>query len=127
MLKRTLTKQSAKTARRLELLISGMAGTYGDLQGIVGRSLPGLHGIGVPRNDASKTTERPATSNSCRAFNRAIDCPLGAHAGPDYAWRGKNRDAQTQIVEPQSLEPSCNCAFLLAVRLVGGSRTESNF
>lgn len=49
--KRTLTKQWAKRQRRLELLMTGSAGLYGDFQGIVGRSLPELQGLSVPQVD----------------------------------------------------------------------------
>ena len=47
--KRALTKHWAKRERRLELLMSGTAGMYGDLQGLAGRSMPELHGLQVPR------------------------------------------------------------------------------
>jgi hypothetical protein len=49
--KRTLTKQWAKRQRRLELLMTGSAGLYGDFQAIVGRSLPELQGLSVPLLD----------------------------------------------------------------------------
>jgi hypothetical protein len=49
--KRTLTKQWAKRQRRLELLMTGSAGLYGDFQAIVGRSLPELQGLSLPELD----------------------------------------------------------------------------
>lgn len=47
--KRALIRHWAKRERRLELLMSGTAGMYGDLQGLAGRSMPELHGLEVPR------------------------------------------------------------------------------
>ena len=47
--KRALTKHWAKRERRLELLMSGTAGMYGDLQGLAGRSMPELHGLQIPQ------------------------------------------------------------------------------
>jgi len=47
--KRALTKHWAKRQRRLELLMNGTAGMYGDLQGLAGRSMPELHGLQIPR------------------------------------------------------------------------------
>lgn len=47
--KRALTKHWAKRARRLELLMNGTAGMYGDLQGLAGRSMPELHGLQIPQ------------------------------------------------------------------------------
>jgi hypothetical protein len=46
--KRAISKQWAKRQRRLELLMSGTAGMYGDLQGIVGKSIPELDGLTMP-------------------------------------------------------------------------------
>jgi hypothetical protein len=54
--RRVLTKQWAKRQRRLELLMTGTAGMYGDFQGIVGRSLPELQGLSIAQlDDASKS------------------------------------------------------------------------
>jgi hypothetical protein len=47
--KRALTKHWARRQRRLELLMTGTAGLYGDFQGIVGRSLPELQGLTIPQ------------------------------------------------------------------------------
>ena len=47
--KRALTKHWAKRARRLEMLMNGTAGMYGDLQGLAGRSMPELHGLQIPQ------------------------------------------------------------------------------
>jgi len=47
--KRALTKHWAKRQRGLELLMNGTAGMYGDLQGIVGRSMPEVQGLQLPR------------------------------------------------------------------------------
>jgi hypothetical protein len=63
--KRTLTKQWARRQRRLELLMTGTAGMYGDFQGIVGRSLPELQGLSIPQlDDGSKSepSEEPGTT-----------------------------------------------------------------
>ncbi|MGC2173102.1 MAG: DUF2130 domain-containing protein [Candidatus Sulfotelmatobacter sp.] len=46
--KRAISKQWAKRQRRLELLMNGTAGMYGDLQGIVGKSIPELDGLTMP-------------------------------------------------------------------------------
>jgi hypothetical protein len=47
--KRAFTRAWAKRQRRLELLMTGTAGMYGDFQGIVGRTLPELEGLQVPQ------------------------------------------------------------------------------
>lgn len=57
--KRALTKHWAKRQRRLELLMNGTAGMYGDLQGIVGRSMPELHGLQVPQLGDGMDLETP--------------------------------------------------------------------
>lgn len=46
--RRALTKQWAKRQRRIELLTSGAAGLYGDLQTIVGSSMPEVQGLTLP-------------------------------------------------------------------------------
>ena len=43
--KRALTKHWAKRERRLELLMNGTAGMYGDLQGIAGKTLQEIEGL----------------------------------------------------------------------------------
>jgi len=45
--KRVMTKQWAKRQRRLELLVTGTAGLCGDLQGIVGSSMPEVQGLSI--------------------------------------------------------------------------------
>jgi len=55
--KRAQTKHWARRQRRLELLMTGTAGMYGDLQGIVGRSLPELQGLSVPQLDDGSNSE----------------------------------------------------------------------
>jgi hypothetical protein len=45
--KRAMTKQWARRQRRLELLMAGTAGMYGDLQGIVGSSMPEVQGLNI--------------------------------------------------------------------------------
>jgi hypothetical protein len=45
--KRAMTKQWAKRQRRLELLVTGTAGMYGDFQGIVGSSMPEVQGLNM--------------------------------------------------------------------------------
>jgi hypothetical protein len=61
--RRLLTKQWAKRQRRLELLMSGAAGLYGDFQAVVGRSLPELQGLSIPQlEDGSKSA--PADERS---------------------------------------------------------------
>jgi hypothetical protein len=47
--KRAFTKHWAKRQRRLELLMTGTAGMYGDFQGIVGRTMPEVQGLEVPQ------------------------------------------------------------------------------
>jgi hypothetical protein len=55
--KRALTKHWAKRARRLEMLMNGTAGMYGDLQGLAGRSMPELHGLQIPQLAEGVDTE----------------------------------------------------------------------
>jgi hypothetical protein len=55
--KRALMKHWAKRERRLELLMSGTAGMYGDLQGLAGRSMPELHGLNIPQLDDGSKSE----------------------------------------------------------------------
>ena len=50
--KRSMSKHWAKRERHLELLLSGTAGMYGDLQGIVGKSLPEVDGLKLPALEA---------------------------------------------------------------------------
>lgn len=57
--KRAFIKHWAKRERRLELLMSGTAGMYGDLQGLAGRSMPELHGLEVPRLSEGADPEPP--------------------------------------------------------------------
>jgi hypothetical protein len=57
--KRALTKHWAKRQRRLELLMNGTAGMYGDFQGIVGRSMPELEGLQVPQLDEGTDLDPP--------------------------------------------------------------------
>lgn len=62
--KRLLSKQWAKRQRQLEQLMSGAAGMYGDLQGIVGKSIPELQGLTLPLLDGGiepKTPQGPDT------------------------------------------------------------------
>lgn len=61
--KRATNRVWAKRQRRLELLMTGTAGMYGDLQGIVGKSLPEPHGLTAPRLDdeLGLETEEPDT------------------------------------------------------------------
>jgi hypothetical protein len=55
--KRSMSKQWAKRERNLELLLSGAAGMYGDLQGIVGKALPELDGLSLPALEAATGTQ----------------------------------------------------------------------
>jgi hypothetical protein len=55
--KRALMKHWAKRERRLELLMSGTAGMYGDLQGLAGRSMPELQGLNIPQLDDGSKSE----------------------------------------------------------------------
>jgi hypothetical protein len=55
--KRSMNKHWAKRERHLELLLSGAAGMYGDLQGIVGKSLPELDGLKLPALEAATGTQ----------------------------------------------------------------------
>jgi hypothetical protein len=61
--KRALTKQWARRQRRLELLMTATAGMYGDLQGIVGRTLPELQGLEMPALDHGAKSE--ASEETC--------------------------------------------------------------
>lgn len=55
--KRAMTKHWAKRERHLELLLTGAAGMYGDLQGIVGKSLPELDGLRLPAAETTTITQ----------------------------------------------------------------------
>jgi len=57
--KRAFTRAWAKRQRRLELLMTGTAGMYGDFQGIVGRSMPELRGLQVPQLDDGMGLDPP--------------------------------------------------------------------
>jgi hypothetical protein len=46
--KRALTKQWAKRQQRIELLITGTASLYGEIQSIVGSSMPEVEGLTLP-------------------------------------------------------------------------------
>lgn len=61
--RRLLTKQWAKRQRRIELLMSGAAGLYGDFQAVVGRSLPELQGLSIPQLEEGSKSE-PADGRS---------------------------------------------------------------
>jgi len=52
----------AKRQRRLEMLMNGSAGMYGDPQGIAGRSMPELHGLQMPRLAEGMDVEPPSGS-----------------------------------------------------------------
>jgi hypothetical protein len=69
--KRTLTKQWAKRQRRLELLMTGSAGLYGDFQAIVGRSLPELQGLSLPELDGGSGLESSEEPGADEGGNRA--------------------------------------------------------
>lgn len=45
---RALTKQWGKRQRRIEMLITGTASMYGEIQGIVGSSMPEVEGLTLP-------------------------------------------------------------------------------
>jgi len=62
--KRALTKHWARRQRRLELLMTGTAGLYGDFQGIVGRSLPELHGLTIPELEDGINSEASGEAES---------------------------------------------------------------
>ena len=57
--KRALTKHWAKRQRRLELLMNGTAGMWGDLQGLAGRSMPELHGLRLGEGMDLETPDGP--------------------------------------------------------------------
>jgi hypothetical protein len=57
--KRAFTRAWAKRQRRLELLMTGTAGMYGDFQGIVGRSMPELQGLQAPQLDDGMGLDPP--------------------------------------------------------------------
>lgn len=45
--KRVITRQWAKREKQIEQALSGMTGMYGDLQGIIGNTLPEVDGMGL--------------------------------------------------------------------------------
>jgi len=75
--KRSMNKHWAKRECQLELLLSGAAGMYGDLQGIVGESLPELEGLKLPALEAAAATQSLALNESSE--------PAVAKAEPDAA------------------------------------------
>lgn len=69
--KRAQTKQWARRQRRLELLMTGTAGMYGDLQGIVGRSLPELQGLDIPELDGGSKSKASEESGAAEGGDHA--------------------------------------------------------
>jgi hypothetical protein len=55
--KRAINKHWGRRQRQLDLLLSGAAGMYGDLQGIVGKSLPEIEGFELPSLEEGTATE----------------------------------------------------------------------
>jgi hypothetical protein len=63
--KRVMTKQWAKRQCRLDLMMRGTAGMYGDLQGIVGGSMPEVQGLNVLQlGDEVNSTATEAPDNT---------------------------------------------------------------
>jgi hypothetical protein len=55
--KRATHKHWARRERQLDLLLTSTAGMYGDLQGIVGKSLPELDGLKLPAGETTTITQ----------------------------------------------------------------------
>lgn len=55
--KRAINKHWGRRQRQLDLLLSGASGMYGDLQGIVGKSLPEINGLELPGLNEETATE----------------------------------------------------------------------
>lgn len=57
--KRATTRQWAKRQRQIELLMTSTAGMHGDLQGIVGKTMPEIEGLTTPLLAAGDVPEPP--------------------------------------------------------------------
>jgi hypothetical protein len=57
--KRALTKKWAKQQRRIEILMTELSSTWGDLQGIVGKGMAELDGLVVSRLDDGTALKPP--------------------------------------------------------------------
>ena len=52
--KRAAARQFAARDKQIERVVAGMAGMYGDLQGLVGPSLPTVDGLALPEPDGGR-------------------------------------------------------------------------
>ena len=53
--KKAITKQWAKREEQIERVMQATAGMYGDLQGIAGKTIQEIEGLGIPLLDTPKT------------------------------------------------------------------------
>jgi hypothetical protein len=53
--KKAITKQWAKREEQIERVMQATAGMYGDLQGIAGKTIQEIEGLGLPLLDHPKT------------------------------------------------------------------------
>ena len=65
--RRAMQRIWAKREKQIERAVASTAGLYGDLQGIIGASLPELVGLAMPRLNSSEldADQIPSTSRQC--------------------------------------------------------------
>ena len=59
--RKTMTRLWAKREEQIRGVIESTAGMYGDLQGIAGRTLQEIEGLGIPLLDTPKTDSEKET------------------------------------------------------------------
>jgi len=57
--KKAAARQFAVRDKQLERMTLSLAGMYGDLQGLVGPSLPTVEGLALPEPEAAEVTDLP--------------------------------------------------------------------
>jgi hypothetical protein len=56
---RTMTRQWSQRGKQLERMALGVAGIYGDLQGILGSNLPQVEGLALPEAETNDPSNAP--------------------------------------------------------------------
>jgi hypothetical protein len=70
--KRAINKHWGRRQRQLDLLLSGAAGMYGDLQGIVEKALPEINGLELPGLEEENATESLNFSDLDESIDQTI-------------------------------------------------------
>lgn len=68
--RRAITKLWSKREKQLERMLGGMVGMYGELQGIVGASLPEIEGLTLPMLEGPSTVENDGDPDVESVSNR---------------------------------------------------------